>query len=536
MKSIFKVNGKPFFTIGGQTHNSSTYSEDVMKKAWLGIEALGLNTIAAPICWGQIEPEEDLFDFSQIDMILDGARKRNVKVVLLWFGTWKNGTSHYVPKWVKTQKERFVWAETAQNIRTRTLSPLCEATKEADKKAYLKVIEYLKKVNTDDVVLSVQIENEPGSIGTPRDYSKLGETAFSSNIPEELYDWLEKLSDCPIKRFWTENGSQKNGTWEEVFGIEASPIFTSYYTAIYINEISKAGKEIYDIPTYVNVWIGEMYQQIAGVDYPSGGPTTKTIDLWKFLTPDIDAICPDIYLQDYITFDALCEAYSRDDNIFYIPESAPSVMNALNVFMAIEKHNLSGIHTFGIDSVVDKDGVLLEGAREWANTAKILSSARPLIEKYLGTGKIYAVAQFEGSSGQSFDFGDYIGKVTYSMPLDKQFATNSWGFMDTYHREPEYFNVRGKGLIIYEGNGSFYLAGEGYKLVLIKKDTIEGMTTGVRQSVFLNTRHQEYLSVSEGYFDEDDNFITVKERCGDESDLGLWVHHDIGVVHVQMDN
>ena len=29
--------------------------------------------------------------------IVDGARAHNLHVVLLWFGTWKNGNMHYVP-------------------------------------------------------------------------------------------------------------------------------------------------------------------------------------------------------------------------------------------------------------------------------------------------------------------------------------------------------------------------------------------------------------------------------------------------------
>jgi hypothetical protein len=29
------------------------------------------------------------------------AREENVSLVILWFGLWKNGTSMYVPGWVK---------------------------------------------------------------------------------------------------------------------------------------------------------------------------------------------------------------------------------------------------------------------------------------------------------------------------------------------------------------------------------------------------------------------------------------------------
>ena len=113
MESLFYSNGKPYFTIGGQVHNSSSCTEDNLKNGWKAAEKLGLNTIAIPVYWRLLEAEEGKFDFTQVDMVLNGAREHNLKLVILWFATWKNGASQYVPNWVKLQKDRFVWAETA---------------------------------------------------------------------------------------------------------------------------------------------------------------------------------------------------------------------------------------------------------------------------------------------------------------------------------------------------------------------------------------------------------------------------------------
>jgi hypothetical protein len=43
-----------------------------------------------------------------------------------------------------------------------------------------------------------------------------------------------------------------------------------------------------------------------------------------------------------------------------------------------------------------------------------------------------------------------------------------------------------------------------------------------------------YLSVDQGYFDEDGKFVTVIRRNGGQIDWGLWVEGDIGVVRVRL--
>ena len=49
------------------------------------------NTILATVTWEQVEPDEGKFDFSVFDGILQDARKSNLKLVILWFASWKNG-------------------------------------------------------------------------------------------------------------------------------------------------------------------------------------------------------------------------------------------------------------------------------------------------------------------------------------------------------------------------------------------------------------------------------------------------------------
>lgn len=527
MRSLFTVNGKPFFTIGGQVHNSSTHSRETLQKALDAIDMFGMNTIAAPLYWYQVEPQEGTFNFEQIDFILDEARKRDLKVVFLWFGTWKNGASHYVPAWVKKDKERFLWIRNKAGAATRILSPLCEETRKADMAAYTEILKYVKENNADGTVIGIQAENEPGQLGTPRDYSPVAEALFQSVIPEDMRTFLETLSEGEIYDAWCANGKKLDADWQSTFGLIAEETFSAYCFSKYINTVAKAGKEIYPLPVYVNVWIRESNNRIPGIDYPSGGATTLVLDLWKYFSPDIDCICPDMYIEDFGTYDYICSRYKREDNLLYIPESRATYMNAINVFQAIAKYDLSGIHCFGIDSTINNEGWLRKKNEDYRNTVAILTAMKPLLEKYIGTGKVYAVGQYEGMDSQFIDFGDFYGRVYFLNSITDE----PYVHLDTYHDDEEHLKVRGKGLIIYEGGGSFYLAGDGYKLVLIKKESIDCMTSSLRAFKYLNARNQEIISVEEGVFDDNGNFKVCKVRCGDESDMGIWVNHDIGLVH-----
>lgn len=531
MKALFEVDGKPFFSIGGQVHNSSAYSAEELEKGLTGAKVLGVNTIAVPLYWCLIEPEEGKFCFDQIDMIVRKAREEHMKLVLLWFGTWKNGTSHYVPNWLKLDKGRFLWAQGLNGVRTRSLSPHCNETKQADKRAFYKVMEYLRKVNTDETVIAVQVENEPGIMGAPRDYSEAGNAAYRNPAPEEVIEWLKSVPDSQAALIWQKNGSRKNACWLDTFGDESAELFTAYWFAKYVNEVAEAGKEAYQIPVYVNVWVKEIQNRIPGIDFPSGGATTTALDIWKRFAPAVDAICPDMYFEDHDTYDALCRAYSREDNLLYIPESRPGDMNALHVFRMLEDYGLTGIHCFGVDSVVDNEGRLKEESVAFQHAVGTLMAMKPLLERYQGTGRVYGIAQYEGMNSRFIDFGDFTGVVYYLNCLTEEPYVN----LDTRHRDSGFLQARGKGVILYEGNGSFYLAGEGFKLVLVKKGPIEERAYGVHSGRQANMRSQEYLSVEEGFIDEEGEFHITRVRCGDESDTGLWVAHDIGLVHAVLE-
>lgn len=136
----------------------------------LSIEKMHANTLEVPIYWKQIEPKCGEFNFSLIDTLIAQARNHHKRLVLLWFATWKNGSNHYMPDWLKRDAEKYPNI-TGKNGQSIDSPATVEATMEADAKAFATIMRYLKRVDEQHTVIMVQVENEPGSWGSVRDYS-----------------------------------------------------------------------------------------------------------------------------------------------------------------------------------------------------------------------------------------------------------------------------------------------------------------------------------------------------------------------------
>ena len=118
------VDGKPFLALSGELSNSTATSVEYMKLVWPRLVASKVNTVLAGVSWNQIEPQEGKFDFSVLDGVIQGARLHHMRLMLLWFGSWKNGLSSYAPDWVKKDFERFPRAQMAGGREHRTAQRL----------------------------------------------------------------------------------------------------------------------------------------------------------------------------------------------------------------------------------------------------------------------------------------------------------------------------------------------------------------------------------------------------------------------------
>ena len=333
-KYTFYVDGKPFLVLGAQLWNSSAWS-DVLPGIWPQLKEMNSNAIEAPIYWQDIEPEPGVFNFKELDALVYGARENGLRLILLWFGSYKNGSLEYTPDWVRGNPDKFPRMRNSSNQPVYVLSAISRTNLEADKNAFVKVMQHVREIDKEHkTVIMVQPENEPGSLQTDRDYSDDANKLFFDLVPVELTKGLNK----------------EPGTWQEVFGIEAAEAFNAFYIAKYIDEIAKAGKKVYPLPMYINVWIKENYFQRPG-EYPSGGPTTNMIDVWKIAAPELFTIAVDIYHQNYMDFRYLCEKYKRPDNPLFIPEMGNGINFARYQFYALGDYDAMGIAPYRSGSI-----------------------------------------------------------------------------------------------------------------------------------------------------------------------------------------
>ena len=130
------VDGKPFTLLAGELHNSTTGSVPYMRDVWKQMADKNLNTVIAAASWELVEPEEGKFNFREVDAMIDGARDAGLRLVVLWFGSWKNGDSSYTPSWVKLDQKRFPRAHFQDGQPTQALSPLGKESQKADARAF----------------------------------------------------------------------------------------------------------------------------------------------------------------------------------------------------------------------------------------------------------------------------------------------------------------------------------------------------------------------------------------------------------------
>lgn len=397
------VNGKPFLMIAGEVHNSSASTVAYMKPLFPKLKKMNLNSAFVTFAWEQFEPEEGVFDYTLVDAILDGARQNDLKVCLLWFASWKNGESSYAPLWVKKDTKRFFRVLTKEGKRIETLSPFCEATKQADAKAYATLMKYIKKVDNDQTVILMQPENEVGMF-QDIDYNPIALDLFEQEVPQQLLDYLKSNKSNlneEVKSVWAAKGYKTSGTWKQVFGDnpQSKGFFITWQYATYMNFVAKSGRKEYNLPVMVNSWIVQKPEDLPGV-YPNGGPVSRVMDIWKAAAPDIDIQSPDIYLSN---FKEICAMYHREDNPLLIPESKAEVGRA---YYAFGQHDAICFSPFGIEDAAD-DFV-------FTKSYEVLNEVQHLITKYQGTGKIAGILKEEGEEGTTLILGDHKLNVGYT--------------------------------------------------------------------------------------------------------------------------
>lgn len=366
-----------------------------MAPRWKDIKAAGVNTVLAVVSWEQIEPKEGVYDFTVVDDLIADARANDLKLALLWFGSWKNGISSYHPTWVKKDAARFPSAQTIDGKTLPILSTLGKNTAEADGKAYAAMMKHVKEIDSaQQTVIMIQMENEVGLHGYSRDYCPAANEAFNSAVPQALIDYLVAHKDSLLPETlaaWKNSNFKTSGTWEEVFGkgYRTDEIFMAWNYASYLNTVSAAGKAVYDLPTFVNAWIVQPEDTRPG-NYPAGGPQAQNHDIWRAAAPAIDILSPDIYLPD---FPNIIRMYARNGNPVFVPESKAGQNGACNAAFLIGEMGGIGYSPFGFDrdalspdnktftefynKVAEASGIILDAQAEGRIRASWVKGSNP---------------------------------------------------------------------------------------------------------------------------------------------------------------
>ena len=428
------VDGKPFLALSGEMGNNTATSLENMQTVWPKLVTGDLNCVLAAIHWAQLEHTEGKYEFALVDGLIHEARHHGLKLVFLWFGSWKNGLSSYVPYWVKQDFQRYPRIQLQNGKSMELLSALSDATRDADARAYRALMKHIKEVDgRDHTVLMMQVENEVGVLRDSRDRSAAANKAFSGPVPKELMEYLQHHKDSlspELREVWAANGSKTSGTWEEVFGpgkpaslempirtlspplsaeehqtgwrklhFAVDEIFMAWHYARFLNKVVEEGKAEYNIPMFVNAWLQQPDHAWPGT-YPSGGPLPQVHDVWRAGAPAVDILAPDLYLE---YFDEVCQRFTRNGNPLFIPETSA---NPANVLVAFGKYGAIGFSPFFIERAVGPD-------TELAAAYRVVGQLAPAIAAQQGKDTITAVRMKQGDAPAKVKLGNYTLELTY---------------------------------------------------------------------------------------------------------------------------
>lgn len=438
------VDGEPFIILGGELGNSTFTSVENMKPVWPKLTAMNLNTLLAPVFWELIEAEEGTFDFSLYDELIKEAREHQVKLVLLWFGSWKNSMSSHAPAWVKTDQHNYPRAKDKEGISQEILTPFSENNMKADRRAFVELMKHLKEMDgKEQTVIMVQVENEIGMLPSARDYSEMANEKFYKQVPDELMNYLVRNKKSLVPEFyavWETNGFKTRGTWEEVFGsgLHSDEIFMAWYFATFTQELTRAGKEAYPLPMYVNAALNTRNRKPG--QYPSAGPLPHLMDIWKAGAPSIDFLSPDFYDPEFTYYNDL---YVRQGNPLFIPEHRFDNTVAAKAAYAIGHYEALGFAPFSIESAGDPENEPL------GKMYRLMHQITPVLATNHGSRRIDGVLLDKQSEGTVIPMGEYELTINHTHHLGWEAAAKN-----------ETWETAG-AIIVQTGDNEFYVAGDG---------------------------------------------------------------------------
>ena len=514
------VDGQPFLMRGGELDNSSG-EPDYLRRSWPKLKALNMNAVVAPVYWHVIEPVEGKYDFSTVDGLVGDARANGMRLVLLWFGSWKNSMSCYAPDWVKRDVARFPRSVSAYGTSMEIMSPFSAANRDADVRVFSALMKHLRETDSAHTVVMVQVENEIGMIPDARDHSAEAERLFAGSVPVALIDYLTKHAAelAPeLCATWQTAGMKTKGTWAEVFGVGAAAeeIFMAWHFALYTQAVAAAGKAELALPMYTNAALIRPGYQPG--QYPSAGPLPHLLDVWRAGAPSLDFLAPDIYFAG--KFAEWCKLYTRSGNPLFIPETLRSPDASVNVLYAFGAHDAMCFSPYAIEAISEPGEGLLTKSYD------LVAQLTPLLASVQGKGQTAGFLQesLESKQPQQVRLGGWTINATFERASGAALADGisiavgaENTMMSTGGASRPSITLPSGGLAISLGEDEFMFAGTGLVLTFAAKEA--DVQSGL-------------LSVEEGRF-VDGKWEHIRWLNGDQTHQGRHVRLESGRFTIQ---
>ena len=398
------VDGAPFLILGGQCMNSSAWPA-ALPEVWSAIDRLHANTLEAPVYWEQFEPEPGKFDTTLVDTLIREAREHGARLVILWFGTWKNGSSHYIPLWMKSEPGLYPKLTGKDGRLVDSPSPIAPATLAADVRAFRALMSHIRSHDPVHTVILVQVENESGAWGSIRDYSPAAQAVFEQPVPTELLKPLGLAASA-------------GANWQTAFGKDADEFFHAWSVAHFVGTVAAAGKKEYPLPMYANAALRDPINPGPAGTYESGGPTDNVLAIWKAAAPALDVLAPDIYQNDSAHYRKVLDLYARPDNPLFVPETLANAEAARYLFCALDKGAVCWT-PFGVDRSLGDDAGSKDAVDPFAQVGANYQLIGPIsreVARLNFEGKLRAVAEEPGAPVQSLEFGGWKVSVSFGIP------------------------------------------------------------------------------------------------------------------------
>lgn len=494
------VDDKPFLILGGELGNSTAASFEQLESACKTVQEMHLNTLLIPAYWDLIEPQQGVFDFTHVNKAIDTAQEHSLKVVFLWFGSWKNSMSCYAPLWIKENYKKYPRAVTKAGKPLEIMSAFSPDNRDADKNAFVRFMQHLAEYDRQKTVIMIQVENEIGMLESAREYGTEANKAFNSAVPQQFISYLTKNKKQlrpQLLKLWEQQGFKTKGNWGEIFGnsLEAEEVFMAYHYGLYVQEIAKAGKEAYNLPMFLNAALNSRGRKPG--EYPSAGPLAHLLDVWRAAAPAVDFLAPDIYDPG---FSGWCAQYHVAGNPLFIPEIRLAETNSVHALYAFGEHDAMGFCPFSIEDVREPKHHPLTKSYD------ILHQLTPLLLEKQGKGKTNGILLDGDTKKQVVNRNGYTMTFShgYTLPWENPKTDEKW--------------LETGALLIELSETEYIIAGTGIA-VTFENAKNDGFTAGI------------------GYVDEvkfeNGKMIPVQRLSGDQTHQGRHLRIPVGQWSIQ---